>query len=157
MTPSSTRTTRRTAVAMLALISMLACDDDPTGPAPIADSYELLSIGDGGGLPGTIPLGGGRVVRVTSGTLTLRADSTFELRLQATRDSATVSVPLPVVAASGRYTATRMLGDDLYDYTLALSGPSTTPDAGGLLGNDGFLSLSGIIIAGVPTGASFAR
>jgi len=155
MTSPRARTIRRAIVAMLSLVFPLACDDGPTGPRPIADSYDLLSIGSGGGLPGTIPLPGGALIRVTSGTLTMRTDSTFELRLQATRDSGGVSVPLPAVAASGRYTAARMLGDDLYDYTLGFSGTGTMPGAGGLLGSDGFLSVDGFVIAGVPVGASF--
>jgi hypothetical protein len=146
-----------TTAAVLALLPALgACGDDPSGPPSAAAEYRMRYFADGL-VPESTPLADGAVLRVASGTLTLRQDGTYELRVSATRDRGGVSTPLPAVAAAGTYTLTRERGDDLFDYSVTFADAGPAGDAVGFIARDGQLTAGPFEIGGVLAVPTFQR
>lgn len=98
---------------------------DPTAPGSLVGTYRLAYVSGGRGIERP-PVSFGvyqssDVLRVADGSLTLRPDSTYELRLAASRDGAGRSVTLAPVLASGRSRAIPTNGDNAFDYHLELT------------------------------------
>jgi hypothetical protein len=112
---------RPSVAAAVALLPLASCGD-PTAPGSLVGTYRLAYVSEGRGIQRP-PVSFGiyqssAVLRVVGGSLTLRADSTYELRWAASRDSTGSSVALPPVLASGRYRAIPTNGDNAFDYHL---------------------------------------
>jgi hypothetical protein len=151
--------------AVVAALLLLSSCGDPTAPGPLPRTYRLDAAADlrgsgnralpaGFGIPGT-----SAVLRVSGGSLTLRPDSTYEFRLEASRDSAGTSAPLPSVLASGRYRAVRTNGDIAFDYNVELT-VTERPGESFTAGRDNFnggLSSCCLSVAGVQLSFLFAR
>jgi len=118
---------RPTIALLLGLALAGAGCGDPTAPGALPGSYRLRNVRDGWGGPiRTLPMelnivGSAAKIRIYGGALVLRADSTYELRLAASRDSAGTRTPLPSILMAGQYTAVATPQDNAFDYSLRLT------------------------------------
>lgn len=108
--------------AAVAAVPQAAGCGDPTAPGSLHGTYRLAYVSEGRGIrrpPASFGVyQSSAVLRVAGGVLSLRPDSTFDLRWVASRDSAGRSAALPLVLASGRYRAIPTNGDNAFDYHL---------------------------------------
>lgn len=66
----------RAAIALLALVAVVGCGKDSSGPKTLPGTYPLRSV-DGRNLPAMVLQSPGYSLEVTDGTITLNANGTF--------------------------------------------------------------------------------